>query len=150
MDLFLSTFETKIDRKGRVSIPARYRSLLERRNQELILFTTPGDSFIQGCSDRYIERLWETNLDLDQVSEEALYIQDILSDSNHVKLDTEGRILLSQKLMNSAKLSGNILFAGRGETFQIWNPIYYNQEKETRSEKRNISGPQSLVLRNKG
>jgi len=33
VDLFLSTFESKIDKKGRASIPARYRSLLERNNE---------------------------------------------------------------------------------------------------------------------
>ena len=59
MDLFLSPFETKIDSKDRVSIPARFRSLLERKNEDLILFTSPGDNFIQGCGNQYIERLWE-------------------------------------------------------------------------------------------
>ena len=56
VDLFLSTFETKIDKKGRISIPARYRSLLEKNNEELILFTTPESKYIQGCGNNYIER----------------------------------------------------------------------------------------------
>ena len=62
MDLFLSTFESKIDKKGRASIPARYRSLLERNNEELILFTTPETQYIQGCGNNYINRLsnWQT------------------------------------------------------------------------------------------
>ncbi len=122
MDLFLSTFESKIDKKGRASIPARYRSLLERNNEELILFTTPETQYIQGCGNNYINRLWQTNLELDQVSDEALYIQDILSDSTHVQLDAEGRVLLSENFINTADLKNTILFAGRGETFQIWNP----------------------------
>jgi len=149
VDLFLSTFETKIDKKGRISIPARYRSLLEKNNEELILFTTPESKYIQGCGNNYIERLWETNLELDQVSDEALYIQDILSDSTHVRLDTEGRILLSEKLIEAATLSINVLFAGRGETFQIWNPDHYNKEKEERSRRLSLAGPQSLMLKNK-
>ena len=125
MDLFLSTFESKIDKKGRASIPARYRSLLERNNEELILFTTPETQYIQGCGNNYINRLWQTNLELDQVSDEALYIQDILSDSTHVKIDAEGRVLLSENFINVADLEQTILFAGRGETFQIWNPDKY-------------------------
>lgn len=149
MDLFLSTFETKIDKKGRISIPARYRSLLEKNNEELVLFTTPGSEHIQGCGNNYIERLWETNLELDQISDEALYIQDILSDSTYVKLDAEGRILLSEKLIEAATLSINVLFAGRGETFQIWNPSNYNKAKEERSKRLSLAGPQSLMLKNK-
>ena len=131
----MSTFETKIDKKGRISIPARYRSLLEKSDEELILFSTPESNYVQGCGNNYIKRLWETNLELDQISNEALYIQDILSDSIHAKIDAEGRILLSEKLIEIAKLTSTVLFAGRGETFQIWDPENFNIEKEERSKK---------------
>ena len=149
LNLFLSTFETKIDKKGRISIPARYRSLLEKSDEELILFSTPESNYVQGCGNNYIKRLWETNLELDQISNEALYIQDILSDSIHAKIDAEGRILLSEKLMEIAKLTSSVLFAGRGETFQIWDPKNFNIAKEERSKKTILAGPQSLILKNK-
>ena len=149
VDLFLSTFETKIDKKGRISIPARYRSLLEKSKEDLILFTTPETSHIQGCGNNYINRLWETNLELDQISNEALYIQDIMSDSIHVKIDPDGRILLSNKHIDIAGLDESVLFAGRGETFQIWNPDRFIEKKEERAKKIILSGPQSLMLKNK-
>ena len=149
LNLFLSTFETKIDKKGRISIPARYRSLLEKSDEELILFSTPESNYVQGCGNNYIKRLWETNLELDQISNEALYIQDILSDSIHAKIDAEGRILLSEKLIEIAKLTSTVLFAGRGETFQIWDPKNFNVAKEERSKKAILAGPQSLILKNK-
>ena len=149
LNLFLSTFETKIDKKGRISIPARYRSLLEKSDEELILFSTPESNYVQGCGNNYIKRLWETNLELDQISNEALYIQDILSDSIHAKIDAEGRILLSEKLIEIAKLTSTVLFAGRGETFQIWDPKNFNIAKEERSKKAILAGPQSLILKNK-
>ena len=149
LNLFLSTFETKIDKKGRISIPARYRLLLEKSDEELILFSTPESNYVQGCGNNYIKRLWETNLELDQISNEALYIQDILSDSIHAKIDAEGRILLSEKLIEIAKLTSTVLFAGRGETFQIWDPKNFNIAKEERSKKAILAGPQSLILKNK-
>ena len=149
LNLFLSTFETKIDKKGRISIPARYRSLLEKSDEELILFSTPESNYVQGCGNNYIKRLWETNLELDQISNEALYIQDILSDSIHAKIDAEGRVLLSEKLIEIAKLTSTVLFAGRGETFQIWDPENFNIAKEARSKKSILAGPQSLILKNK-
>ena len=149
LNLFLSTFETKIDKKGRISIPARYRSLLEKSEEELILFSTPESNYVQGCGNNYIKRLWETNLELDQISNEALYIQDILSDSIHAKIDAEGRILLSEKLIEIAKLTSTVLFAGRGETFQIWDPKNFIIAKEERSKKAILAGPQSLILKSK-
>ena len=109
MDLFLSTFETKIDKKGRISIPARYRSLLDKNNEELILFTTPESKYIQGCGNNYINRLWQTNLELDQVSDEALYIQDILSDSTHVKIDAEGRVLITENFIPERPVQRDVL-----------------------------------------
>ena len=145
----MSIYETKIDKKGRISIPARYRSLLEKSDEELILFSTPESNYVQGCGNNYIKRLWETNLELDQISNEALYIQDILSDSTHAKIDAEGRILLSEKLIEIAKLTSTVLFAGRGETFQIWDPGNFNIAKEERSKKSILAGPQSLMLRKK-
>ena len=149
LNLFLSIYETKIDKKGRISIPARYRSLLEKSDEELILFSTPESNYVQGCGNNYIKRLWETNLELDQISNEALYIQDILSDSIHAKIDAEGRILLSEKLIEIAKLTSTVLFAGRGETFQIWDPENFNIAKEERSKKSILAGPQSLILKSK-
>ena len=57
-------------------------------------------------------------------------LQDILSDSTHVKIDAEGKVLLSENFINVADLEQTILFAGRGETFQIWNPINISQKRE--------------------
>ena len=110
LNLFLSTFETKIDKKGRISIPARYRLLLEKSDEELMLFSTPESNYVQGCGNNYIKRLWETNLELDQISDEALYIQDILSDSIHAKIDAEGRILLSEKLIENHGIYAQPIF----------------------------------------
>tara|TARA_A100001011_G_scaffold173864_1_gene182519 strand:+ start:401 stop:850 length:450 start_codon:yes stop_codon:yes gene_type:complete len=149
MDLFLSTFETKIDRKGRVSIPARFRSILERKNEELILFTLPNLNYLHGCGESYIKRLWDYNLELDQNSDESIFIQDILSDSTHFKVDAEGRVLLTNNHLKIANLSDNVLFAGRGETFQIWSPEDFHKNKTFRESKTIKNKPMQIVLRKK-
>ena len=74
---------------------------------------------------------------------------DIMSDSIHVKIDPDGRILLSNKHIEIARLNESVLFAGRGETFQIWNPDRFIEKKEERAKKIILSGPQSLMLKNK-
>ena len=149
MDLFLSTFETKIDRKGRVSIPARFRSILERKKEELILFTLPNVNYLHGCGESYINRLWDYNLELDQNSAESIFIQDILSDSSHFKVDAEGRVLLSNHHLKIANLNDNVLFAGRGETFQIWSPTDFHKSKLIRETKTIKTKPMQIVLRKK-
>ena len=150
MDLFLSTFETKIDRKGRISIPARFRSILDKKKEELILFTLPKTNYLQGCGESYIKRLWDYNLELNQHSDESLFIQDILSDSSHCKIDSEGRVLLSQNLLKVAKLEENVLFAGRGETFQIWSPSNFLKNKGFREAKLSEKTSMRINLGGKG
>jgi MraZ protein len=46
-----------------------------------------------------------------------------------LQFDTEGRVSLSTKLLNHAKIKNNILFVGLGETFQIWEPKNFEKFK---------------------
>ena len=53
----------------------------------------------------------------------------ILSESENLQFDTEGRVSLSQKLLNHAKIKNNVLFIGLGKTFQIWEPNNFEKFK---------------------
>ena len=49
VDLFLSTFENRIDKKGRLSVPAPFRAVLERRRDPLYLFKSLTEPCLEGC-----------------------------------------------------------------------------------------------------
>ena len=53
----------------------------------------------------------------------------ILSESENLQFDTEGRISLSEKLLIHAKIKKNVLFVGLGKTFQIWEPNNFEKFK---------------------
>ena len=54
---------------------------------------------------------------------EIFFTFSILSESENLQFDTEGRVSLSEKLMDHAKkIKNNVLFVGLGKTFQIWEP----------------------------
>ena len=53
----------------------------------------------------------------------------ILSESENLQFDTEGRVSLSNKLLNHAKINNNVLFVGLGKTFQIWDPKNFEKFK---------------------
>jgi MraZ protein len=46
-----------------------------------------------------------------------------------LQFDGEGRVLISEKLLNHAKIKNNILFVGLGKTFQIWEPKTFEKFK---------------------
>ena len=53
----------------------------------------------------------------------------ILSESENLQFDTEGRVSLSDKLLRHANIKNNVLFVGLGKTFQIWEPKNFEKFK---------------------
>ena len=53
----------------------------------------------------------------------------ILSDSENLQFDTEGRVSLYDKLLQHSKIKNSVLFVGLGKTFQIWEPKNFEKFK---------------------
>ena len=56
----------------------------------------------------------------------------------NLQFDSEGRILLSTKLLKHAKIKNSMLFVGQGKTFQIWEPATFEKFRVTAKRKSNI------------
>ena len=63
----------------------------------------------------------------------------ILSESVNLQFDSEGRILLTNKLLKHAKIKTSMVFVGQGKTFQIWEPTLFEKFKVTARKKSNIN-----------
>ena len=80
-------------------------------------------SALEACSQDRIEKLSNTIDSLNPFEEKRdFFATSILSESENLQFDTEGRVSLSEKLLNHAKIKNNVLFVGLGKTFQIWEP----------------------------
>jgi MraZ protein len=122
--MFLSSYENKIDKKGRVSVPATFRSYLNSMGYNgFISYPSFNYSALEACSQERIEKLSNTIDSLNPFEEKRDYFAtSVLSESENFQFDTEGRVSISEKLLNHAKIRNNILFVGLGKTFQIWEP----------------------------
>ena len=129
--MFLSSYENKIDRKGRVSVPASFRSQLSSMGYNgFISYPSFNHPALEACSQDRIEKLSNTIDSLNPFEEKRdFFATSILSESENLQFDTEGRISLSEKLLNHAKIKTNVLFVGLGRTFQIWEPKYFEKFK---------------------
>ena len=129
--MFLSSFENRIDKKGRVSVPATFRSHLNSMGYNgFISYPSFNHSALEACSQDRIEKLSNTIDSLNPFEEKRDYFAtSILSESENLQFDTEGRVSLSEKLLNHAKIRNNILFVGLGKTFQIWEPKVFEKFK---------------------
>ena len=135
--MFLSSFENKLDKKGRVSVPSTFRSHLNSMGYNgFITYPSFNHSALEACSQDRIEKLSKTIDSLNPFDEKRDYFAtSILSESVNVQFDTEGRISLSDKLLNHAKIKNRILFVGLGYTFQIWEPILFEKFKSLARKK---------------
>ena len=129
--MFLSSYENKIDKKGRVSVPATFRSHLNSMGYNgFISYPSFNHLALEGCAQDRIEKLSNTIDSLNPFEEKRdFFATSILSESENLQFDTEGRISLTEKLLNHAKIKNNILFIGLGKTFQIWEPKTFEKFK---------------------
>jgi len=123
VDLFLSTFENRIDKKGRLSVPAPFRAVLERRRDPLYLFKSLTEPCLEGCGPERIGQIVDAIDSMDSLSAEVATLQTMLSSAQEMKLDAEGRIMLSADFIGFAELDETALYAGIGRSFQIWRRI---------------------------
>jgi len=124
VDRFLSNAINKVDKKGRVSIPATFRALLEKR-KETQLYTLQSidmPTIDAGGTDLLIA--YEKRMaDLDPLTSEyddlSFYYH---GDSAWMKIDGDGRIVLSDTLREHTGITEQVAFVGRGTFFQMWEP----------------------------
>ena len=92
--MFLSSFENKLDKKGRVSVPATFRSHLSSLGySSFISYPSFNHSSLEACSQDRIEKLSNTIDSLNPFEEKRDYFAtSILSESVNLQFDTEGRV----------------------------------------------------------
>ena len=143
MRLFLSTFTNKIDKKGRVSIPAPFRATItEKGPSTVVAFPSIGDHNCINCCDYpYFEEIAGGLTEFGPYTDDhAAFSTSILADSEVLSFDGDGRFILPQALIDFASLDGEVTFVGQGRMFQIWNPndyqIFREQARKTAREHR--------------
>jgi len=139
--MFLSSYENRLDKKGRVSVPATFRSHLSSLGYNgFIGYPSFNHSALECCSQDRIEKLSNTIDTLNPFEDKRDYFAtSVLSESVSLQFDSEGRISLPQKLLDHTKIKNNILFVGLGKTFQIWEPKLFEKFKIQAKKKANLN-----------
>ena len=112
-------------------MPATFRSHLSSMGYNgFISYPSFNHFALEACSQDRIEKLSDTIDSLNPFEEKRdFFATSILSDSENLQFDTEGRVSISNKLLNHAKIKNNVLFVGLGKTFQIWEPKSFEKFK---------------------
>ena len=137
MDRFVSNVTLRLDSKGRVSIPASFRSVLTRDGFDG-LYCYPaldrpaidaGGNALMAEIEAVIARYAPFSNEREQLAV-ALY-----GTSETLKIDSEGRVMLSEALKRHAGVTEAVTFVGLGHKFQIWEPGRFRSELAEATEK---------------
>ncbi len=137
MDRFVANFTLRLDSKGRVSIPGSFRAVLGRDGFEG-LYCYPaldrpaidaGGSALMAEIEALIGRYAPFSDQREQLAL-ALY-----GTSETLKIDGEGRVVLSENLKRHAGITETVAFVGLGHKFQIWEPGRFQNELAEATQK---------------
>ncbi len=124
MDRFVSNTALRLDAKGRVSIPASFRSVLARDGFDgLYCYPALDQQAIDAGGNALlaeIEALIDRFPPYSQEREE--FRISLYGRSETLKIDGEGRVVLTDDLKAHAGIGDSVVFVGLGHKFQIWEP----------------------------
>lgn len=128
--MFLSSYESVVDAKKRVSIPASFRKSLGGEDS-VFLWPSIDKTCLEGGGSalvRQFERAISRLKPLDPRREALAYA--IFGRGRHCKFDEGGRIVLEGDLLSHAGISEKARFVGLGDRFQIWSPDVHQPRSE--------------------
>jgi MraZ protein len=137
MDRFVSHYMLRLDSKGRVSVPASFRAVLARDGFDgLYCYPALDRPALDAGGNallKEIEALIAGFLPYSDQREQ--FALSLYGTSETLKMDGEGRVLLTDTLKAHAQIKDAVTFVGLGHKFQIWEPGRFRAELSEATER---------------
>jgi MraZ protein len=137
MDRFVSHYMLRLDAKGRVSVPASFRAVLARDGFDgLYCFPALDRPALDAGGNALLAEIEALLAGFSPFSDRreqfslALY-----GPSETLKIDGEGRVVLTDALKTHAGIADAATFVGLGHKFRIWEPGRFRAELAEATEK---------------
>ncbi len=123
--MFLGQYQHNLDNKGRLTIPARYRDLL----QEGAYITQGFDRNLMVMTVAAFEAFSQRVRGMSVTDPKARLLRRLLfSNGERLEVDKSGRILIPQFLRQAADLDSEAVVVGGGDYFEIWSPQNWGEQ----------------------
>ena len=136
--MFLGTYNQKLDSKGRMVVPSKYRDEIGESN--LVVVPWWEGNLTVFTTERFEEYMQTLNELQGSAADKRQIKRFIAANADMCRPDAQGRILLNQKLRAYAHLDGEVVITGDMESFEIWTPEMWEKESETLSDAVGMSG----------
>jgi transcriptional regulator MraZ len=136
MDRFVSNHTLRLDAKGRVSIPASFRQVLARDGFDgLYCYPTLDRSAIDAGGNALLAEIEALIVRFPPFSDERdQFATALYGTSETLKIDSEGRVILTEPLKSHAGITDAVTFVGLGHKFQIWEPDRFRAQLKEATE----------------
>ena len=129
--MFLGTHLNGLDAKGRVSVPAEFRTVVRAEGLEAVYcWPSPEGACLVGCGEALMGRYksMADGMDLFDPMRDAL-AHSVFAGVRTLSFDANGRITLPESFVTFAGLNGQIAFIGLSDRFEIWRPEAYDAHR---------------------
>ncbi|WP_409431902.1 division/cell wall cluster transcriptional repressor MraZ [Litorimonas sp. RW-G-Af-16] len=130
--MFLSSATNALDAKGRVSVPADFRSVVAGSEFDgIIVWPSFDGAYLEGGGIDLLKEYQRSLETLDYYDEGRIALQRaIFAESRRLPFDSGGRVSLPKDLHEYAGLNGKVTFVGLGRRFEIWSPKAHAERTE--------------------
>ena len=126
--MFIGKHQVKLDPKGSISVPAKFRESLSIRGSNQLVITLWGRCLVAYPMDEWQE-VERRARDLDTSQEDVRnFLRIFYANAADCQVDGQGRILIPEHLRTDAGLEKEVLMSGIGVKFEIWNRDRWEQE----------------------
>ena len=147
MQIFISTFQVKVDDKGRISFPASFRSIIAGKggNAVYAYCSFVNEGCVEVCTQDRMKLFCDYIENMDVFSQERECLSTVIfGGSEYIQMDSKGRGVISSNLLEEAGIKSEAIIVGKGETFEIWNPEKFAQHKLAVNK---TAGQKKMVLK---
>jgi MraZ protein len=117
--MLLGQTQHAIDGKGRLMMPARFRAAFA----EGLVLTAIKDNCVLVYPVAAFEKLADKVRSLPQFQRESSMLQALMfSNAENVALDAQGRVLIPERLLSHASITGPALVIGAYDHLELWTP----------------------------
>jgi len=127
-NIFLGEYRHSIDNKSRVAVPNSYRKKLPPASEGMFVLQKGRDRTIEVHPLSDWREFWDRTLrKLPRYQSRALRLRRYcLAGATEVGLDSQGRILIPKRMLEEAGIKTEVVLAGAGKYFEIWEPGRYD------------------------
>jgi MraZ protein len=129
--MFRGAFQHTMDDKGRLSIPSKYRELLEAHSEGQVVVTVDPDKCLAAYPFPEWEKIEARLGEMSMLRREVRQMERFLiGNAVECSLDRQGRILIPNNLRSFAGLSRDVMVAGQIKKFEIWDHEAWSRQQE--------------------